>query len=187
MKNKGDKMKAKKVLIAVLCVILIGAVGAVAYLALNNGENKTTTTSTTQTQATEAQTTASLAGSIVNSTTAKTTQATTADKYAFIREGVWYLADADNEDCLAIKFKKGGEADIAYFNSDNIEGFDAQYFKGTGSYDTRKGTIIFSKLPEVCGKTNLELVIKGSDIYCNSKKLKHYSTISLDNALKCFE
>ena len=176
-------MKNKKIIIAVLCVILVGAVGAVAYLALNSN-NEVTTTSTTAVSETE--TTASLSGSVFN-TTKKTTKATTADKNAFIRKGVWYLVDEEKEECIAIAFKKNGKADVAFFNSDNIEGFDAQYFKGTGSYDTRKGTIIFSKLPEVCGKTNLELVIKGSDIYYNSKKLKHYSTISLDNALKCFE
>ena len=180
----------KDVLIISLCVVLAAVVGAVAFIALKDSKPEQTTATTSVSETTEEQTTASVAGSVFN-TTKKTTQnaakTTTADKNAFIRKGVWYLADADNEVCYAFSFKKNGAVDIAYFNSDNIEGFDAQYFKGTGSYDTRKGTIIFSKLPEVCGKTNLELVIKGSDIYYNSKKLKHYSTISLDNALKCFE
>jgi len=177
-------MKEKNVIITALCVVLAGAVGAVAYLALNSNEkNVTTTSATSELTVTQTATDSSTTETI----TQTTTQTTTADEYAFIRSGAWYLADAENEDCIAITFKKNGDADVAYFNSDNIEGFDAQYYKGSGSYDIRKNKIIFSKFPEITGKTNCEFEIKGNDIYFSGKKLKHFDKVSLDNALKCFE
>ena len=182
-------MKKNNVLITVLAVVLIAVCAAVAFLAVGQREVKP---STTESQSAD-DTTASLAGSVFNkkttkkTTTKKTTQATTADKNAFIRNGVWYLADIDNETCIAFDFGKNGKADIAFFNSDNIEGFDAQYFKGDGVYEIRKDKIIFSKLPKATGMKSIELKIKNNKLYYNGKKLKNYKKISLDYALKCFE
>ena len=185
---KEKAMKKNKVLIAILVVVLLAACAAVAFLAINGDKvNNETTQSTTQAQSEDAQTTASVAGSVFNTTTTSTTQSTTKDEYAFIRNGAWFLADIDNEECIAIAFDKNGDADVAFFNSDNIEGFDAQYFKGDASYDIRKNKIIFSKLPSATGRANLELEIKENDILYNGKKLRHFDKINLDNALKCFE
>ena len=181
-------MKKNNVLITVLAVILIAVCGAVAFLAVGQRDFRQTTTESQ----TADDTTASLAGSVFNTTkkkttTKKTTQSTTQDKNAFIRKGVWYLADIDNETCIAFAFGKNGKADIAFFNSDNIEGFDAQYFKGDGVYEIRKDKIIFSKLPKATGMKSIELKIKNNKLYYGSKKLKNYKKISLDYALKCFE
>ncbi|MBR3737298.1 MAG: hypothetical protein IKN26_01035 [Eubacterium sp.] len=183
-------MKKNNVLIAVLAVVLAAICAAVAFIAIN--QNKEPTKSETS-----ASSTASLAGSVfktTSKTTEKTTkktttkkETTTEDKYPFIRNGVWYLADIDEETCLAIDFKKNGKADIAFFNSDNIEGFDAQYFKGDAKYTIGKNKIVFSKLPEATGYKKLELSIKKEKLYFSGKKLKNYKKISLDNALKCFE
>ena len=182
-------MKKNSILIAILAVILIAVCGAVAFLAISQRGNEPTTT---ESQSAE-ETTASLAGSVFNTTTKKktttqtTTQTTTEDPNAFIRKGVWYLADIDEETCIAFDFGKNGKADIAFFNSDNIEGFDAQYFKGDGKYEIKKNKIIFSKLPKATGMKSIELKIKNNKIYYDGKKLKNYKKISLDYALKCFE
>ena len=184
-------MKSKNVLIIVLVIILAGVVGAVGYVALNPKEVETTTQTSTEVTSEEASTAAQTetrtTAEATTETTIQTTTETTTEPYPFIRSGAWYIANEDNEDCVAIAFSKNGNADIAYFNSDNIEGFDAQYFKGDSSYDIRKNKIIFSNIPEVTGIANLELEIKDSDIYYKGKKLRHFDKINLDNALKCFE
>ena len=184
-------MKNKKVVIIVSSVVLIAAIIGVIAFAMHSKKaepevDETTTVTTTASVTQEEQTTAPLSGSIVN-TTESTTQSTTADDTAFIKDGVWYLADIENEECLAIAFGKDGDADVAYFNAENIEGFDAQYYKGDASYDVRTNKIIFSKLPKVTGMANLELEISGKTIKYKGKELKHFKEISLDNALKCFE
>ena len=177
-------MKKNKFLTMVFIVVILAVTAAVAVIAVNNNNNQ----STTQTQSSETETTASLAGSVVKSTTAKkTTESTTADKSAYIRKGVWYLVDADNEICYAFDFNTDGKAVVAYFSPENIEGFDAQYSKGEGVYEIRSNKIIFSKLPKVTGLVSLELEMKDSSILYNGKKLKHFDKINLDNALKCFE
>lgn len=183
-------MKGKNIIITVLVIILIGAAGAVAYLALGSKEEVTTTAQssteiTSQDSSTSAPTETTT--QTTTQTTTKTTTETTTEPYPFIRSGAWYLADTENETCIAIAFSKNGKADIAYFNSDNIEGLDAQYFKGDGSFDIRKDKIIFSKLPEATGMVDREFEIKGKDIYYKGKKLRHFDKINLDNALKCFE
>jgi len=174
-----------KIIPAIICVVLIAAMGAVAYLAMTSDEKKTTTT-VSQTSASESSSSQKTTNGTAD-TTQSTTQSTTADEYAFLKNGAWYLVDKDNEECLAIIFKGNGDADIAFFNSDNIEGFDAQYAKGYGSYDIRKNRIIFSKLPSVTGIANLELEISGKAVKYKGKELKQFKEISLDNALKCFE
>ena len=184
-------MKKDKVTIILFLVLIVAAVGIMAYVLLSQNAEKTTTTATTAptTTAEDTQTTASLAGSVFNSkkTTKKTTQSTTKDKYPFIRNGVWYLADKKNEVCYAFALKKNGKADVAYFDSDNIEGFDAQYFKGDAKYKIKGNKIVFSKLPKTMEIKSIEFEISKNTIKYNGKKLKNYKKISLDNALKCFE
>ena len=181
-------MKKKKIVIAVLSVILVCAVCAVAYLAISGGDNKqaATTATTTQTTVSQTETTASVAGSVFN-TTKKKTQSTTKDKYPFIRNGVWYLADKDKEVCYAFALKKNGKADVAFFNSDNIEGFDAQYFTGDAKYQIKGKKIVFSKLPKGMELNSIQFDIADKSVKYKGKKLKNYKKISLDYALKCFE
>ena len=180
----------KNILIVVLCVVLAAVAGAVAFVALKDSKPEETTAPTSVSETTDVNTTASVAGSVFNTTkktAKKTTKATTADKNAFIRKGAWYLADTDNETCYALAFKKSGAVDIAYFNSDNIEGFDAQYFKGDAKYQIKGKKIIISSLPEAAQISSIELEISGKSVKYRGKALKNYKEISLDNALKCFE
>ena len=184
-------MKKSKVTIIVLVVLIVAAAGVMAYALFSQNAEKNTTTATTAatSQVEETQTTAPLAGSVFNDkkTTKKTTQSTTKDKYPFIKNGVWYLADKKNEVCYAFDLKKNGKADVAFFDSDNIEGFDAQYFKGDAKYKIKGKKIIFSKLPKTMGIKSIEFEISKNTVKYNGKKLKNYKKISLDNALKCFE
>ena len=185
----GVIMKKKKALIIILVVILIGAVGAVAYLALNDKKEAETTepsqsqsvqsTSQTQTQTQTQQTTAETKAD-------STIESTTKDKAAFIKKGCWYYADKENEICFAFAFNDNNNADVAMFGSDNIEGFDAQYFKGDAKYEISQNKIIFKKLPASMGVKSIELEITENSIKYNSEKLKNFDEISLDNALKCF-
>ena len=193
-------MKKNKILISVLVVILLAAVGAVAFLAIGGSKTAQTTEPSVYDSESADDSTASYAGSVFKNdkkttkktttkkkTTKKTTQATTKDLYPFIRNGVWYLVDTKNEVCYAFDLKKNGKADVAYFNSENIEGFDAQYFKGDAKYTIKGKKIVFSKLPGGMGIKSVEFEIADKTLKYKGKKLKNYKNISLDNALKCFE
>jgi hypothetical protein len=186
MKNKGDIMKKKNIIIIILSVILVCAICAVAYLAFSGKEEVQTTTSnnTSTIQTTAVQTTVDVSET---STELPQTESTTEDKYPFIRNGVWYLVDEKNEECYAFSFKKNNSADIAYFNTENIEGLDAQYFKGDAKYKIGDNKIVLSNLPEEFTKKSITFEIKDNSILFEGKKIKHYDKISLDNALKCFE
>ncbi|MBQ9530517.1 MAG: hypothetical protein IJR70_00445 [Eubacterium sp.] len=182
-------MKKNSFLIIFLTVVLIGVCAGVAYLAMNSkDDNKTTAAQTSSFQTTALATTTKPSQTTSQSETQSSSQANTTkeEEYSFIRKGCWYLADKDKNVCYAFSFKKSGKSDVAYFNSDNIEGFDAQYSKGYAVYEIRDNKIILTKLSDVTGLKRLELEIKGNSILYNGKKLKNYSKINLDNALKCF-
>ena len=185
-------MKNKKALTATIVLILIAACAAVAYLAVNQKHSEPATSS----QPSQSDSTSNVEESVskdetttesTTESTKNTTEETTTDEYAFIKKGCWYLADKDSEVCYAIAFRKEGKADIAYFNSDNIEGFDAQYSKGDAVYNIDGKKITLSKLPSVTGLKSLELEIEGNAILYKGKELKNFDKMNLDNALKCFE
>ncbi len=181
-------MKNKKALTATIVLILIAACAAVAYLAVNQKHSEPATSSQpSQSVSTSNVEESASKDETTTETTKNTTEETTTDEYAFIKKGCWYLADKDNEVCYAIAFRKEGKADIAYFNSDNIEGFDAQYSKGDAVYNIDGKKITLSKFPSVTGLKSLELEIEGNAILYKGKELKNFDKMNLDNALKCFE
>ncbi len=189
------KKKKNSILIIALAVVLVAVCALVAYLAIGMKDDEPTTK---QAETTVSQTTTAVLTTAVQ-TTQTTTETTTAisetsslaqtqasDPYPFIRQGCWYLADGDRDVCYAFVFHKNGSADVAYFNSENIEGFDAQYSKGTAKYVINGNIIVFAKLPSTMDIKKIELEIKGNSIEYKGDKLKKFKKISLDNALKCF-
>ena len=191
------KNKKNNIIIIVLAVILVAVCALVAYLAIDGKKEETTTTTTSEISVSETTTTAVSTTAVsttqtTTDTTASTTQTTSQtqtqsdDPYPFIRQGCWYLADSDREVCYAFVFHKNGNADLAYFNSKNIEGLDPQYFKGDAKYEIKGNKIVFASLPSTMDIKKIELEIKENSIEYKGDKLRSFNKISLGNALECF-
>ena len=188
-------MKKNSVKIIVLAVILAAVCALVAYLAIDAKKDIAQTTesqssvSETTTEITT-QPTSETTTQTVTQTTTETTAPTTADssdEFAFIKVGCWYLPDSKKEVCYAVKFNDYGNADVAFFNADNLQGFDAKYYEGDAKYTIVGNRIVIENLPSSTGITRVQLDVKGKDIKYNGSKLKNFSDMNLENALKCYK
>lgn len=92
----------------------------------------------------------------------------------------WYYFDIQARECYAFKFDEDMNMQVAFFNSDNIDGEDAQYFTGTSTYTIVGNNIELRYLPDALTKKSFDLTIKGNKLFNVDDKMAQHDDLSLD-------
>ena len=186
----------KKPLIYIVSgIIVVGAVAGGYFATVGSDKNGTTTSAVTETSSVTESTTASTTAQ--TQTTAGTTQTTAAttkaasttsavDKYAFVRQGVYYIYDDSKTACFALSFKKDGKVNVSQFDESNIVYEDPQYFKGFTQYRMDGNKVVIDKMPENVLVTSLTLTAKDGALYYGKTKLENHSDVKLKYAAEHF-
>ena len=184
------KGKQNKGLMIVLIIILLALAAALVYAFTfkPNLPMVRTTTATTEVTTAEASTTQTTTTetTTTETTTSETTTETTTQPTAFYQKGIWYYYDEKATEAYAFTFKKNGEADVAYFNTGNLMGEDAQYFKGYCRYEASDTEIKLTKLPSPIPQATLTITVDGETLKVNDTKLEKQKKVSLDYPVEHF-
>ncbi|MBQ9227435.1 MAG: hypothetical protein IJ168_01280 [Eubacterium sp.] len=114
-------------------------------------------------------------------TTQPTESTTEADSTpAFLKDGCWYFYDDEDKAAYAFVFGDDGQADIAYFSRENVEGDDAKYFEGSADYQLDGDTLTVSNIPSAVGRNSFELTVDGEALRYNGIALEQQDRLSLD-------
>ncbi|MBQ7741254.1 MAG: hypothetical protein IJT65_08495 [Eubacterium sp.] len=146
-------------LISGILVVLI-AVGAGYFFIVKDTPEETTAPTTETTTETTVSTTEITTTATTESTSAA---AVTEDANAFLYKGYWYIYDDTETRAYALKFSKGNTVMISYFNTDNLDGVDAQYYKnGKAKYTLKDNKIKVTNIPDECEIDSIELDVRDS-------------------------
>lgn len=164
----------------IFAVLLSAIIAAGVFAACSKPEEETTTTTAPVTEATTEST-----NQATTETTETSTEPTTEDPFKFIEGGYWYLFDDDKEECYAVSFEGNGKASIGYFSSENVEGEDAEYYKGSATYNA-EGDTVSVNVSVLSFESNFDLIVNNKKLYYGKKELKRYDKLSLDYVFEHF-
>ena len=94
------------------------------------------------------------------------------------------MYNKDENSCYAFLIKDDGNADIAYFGAETLDGLDAQYSTGYSVYTASDSSLTFKDMPDNFPISSFTFDIKDDRLFYKGTELKSYDEISLKNALK---
>lgn len=177
----------KKIIIALACLLTaLGSAICISVAVTHSDKTVSEEPTASSTTAEVSQAPNILAENSTDAdTSTDTTTATTEEALPFIKGGYWYFFDDVKKECYAISFEGSGKATVAYFDSDNIEGGDAKYFKGKADYAINGEEVAVTI--NISGmNTKILLEAKENALYGNKQALTHYDKLSLEYAVSHF-
>lgn len=187
----------KKPLIYIVSgILIVGAVTGGYFATVGSDKNNAATTTASETvSATETTTVSTTAQTQTTASTTQTTATTTkaasttsaGDKYAFVRQGVYYIYDDSKTACYALAFKKDGKVNVSQFDESNIVYEDPQYFKGFTEYRMDGNKVVIDKMPENVLVDSITLTAKDGALYYGKTKLENHGDVKLKYAAEHFK
>ena len=175
-------MNRKKTLRIIIAILAIALACTVPFIFANN-KDKPQEVQTTEGQI---QTTKQPVLPTVEESTLNEVPSTT-DKKDVLESIVgkaWILYNKDDNSCYAFLIKEDKNVDLAYFNTETLDGLDAQYSTGYSVYTVSNNKLMIKEMPDNFPVSSFTFDIKDDKLFYNGTELKSYDEISLKNALK---
>ena len=112
----------------------------------------------------------------------KTSQAAPAEvSYDFLYDGYWYFYDEDMTRAFAFSFEKNDDdAELAYFNTENVNGLDAKYLHDEADYAISGDTLTIDDMPKELEDLELKFTIEDGKLLYGNAELEHHDDLSLE-------
>ena len=175
-------MNRKKTLRIIIAILAIALACILPFIFANNKDKpQDAPTTEAQTQATSTPALPTVEESTLNELPSTTQKK---NPLASIVGKCWFLYDKDENSCYAFLIKDDGNADIAYFGAETLDGLDAQYSTGYSVYTVSDSSLTFKDMPDNFPISSFTFDIKDDRLFYKGTELKSYDEISLKNALK---
>lgn len=178
----------KKVVFTILAIIIVASLVATAIIVHSKQQQAEEEASKAQTSISSQDETTQPKDNLptvvkteivdVSDTTSPKVTEKTVD--SLVAGGWWYYFDVQNKECYAFCFKDDMNMDLAFFNSENIDGGDAKYYKGTSTYTIDDGVVQLRYLPDALTIKSFDLKFKGNKLFFKDDKLANHEDLSLD-------
>ena len=165
-------MNRKKTLRIIIAILAIALACILPFIFANNKDKpQEAPTTEAQTQATSTPALPTVEESTLNELPSTTQKK---NPLASIVGKCWFLYDKDENSCYAFLIKDDGNADIAYFGAETLDGLDAQYSTALSLYFNEEGCYEEEVHDEESGKLTIKTVDRRNSPW-NSKIFGFYN------------